>query len=153
MPEKITQGYKDRSGEPSRTQFWVATPAGDDITDAIADAQAVQTGIAVVTLCNFTDLSLHHLIEADVPTIPSSVWAQRELALYVQYADTVDGSFQSMTIPGPDLVLLGQANTDEVDIVSNVTAAAFVVVLEANLVSEEGNPIEVTRMRILGRRN
>lgn len=153
MAEKITIGYIDRSREFSRSQFYVATQLGDDITEPIADAQLVQAAIAVVTLCNFTDMSLHHLIESDAPTTPTSPNAQREIALWVQYVDTVDGSYQTMTIPAPDLTLLAQANTDEVDIVANVTAAALAAVLDANLVSEQGNDIEVTRMRILGRRN
>lgn len=153
MPEKIKQGYIDRSGERSSTQFYVATGVGDDMTTPFADAQAVQIGIAVISLCNFTNLSLSHLIEVDVPVIPASTFAQRELALWVQYVDTIDGTYQSMSIPGPELTLLAQANTDEVDIVANVTAAAFVLVLEANLVSENDNPVQVTRMRIIGRSN
>lgn len=153
MAEKIKQGYIDRSGERSSSQFYVATGVGDDMTTPFADANTVQTALAVVSLCNFTNLSLSHIIEVDVPVIPSSVYAQRESALWVQYVDTVDGTYQSLSVPGPDLTLLAQANTDEVDIVANVTAAALVLVLEANLVSENDNPVEVTRMRIIGRRN
>lgn len=153
MPVKITQGFIDRSREFSATQWWVAEGVGDDFTDAIADANAVQGGIAAVTLCNFTNLTLNYLIESDTPVTPSNVQAQREIALWVQYVDSVTGKYASMQIPGPSLTLLSQANTDEVDIVSNVTAAAFVVILEANCVSDAGNPIEVTRMRIIGRRS
>lgn len=153
MPLKITQGYIDRSGEKSRSQFFVAEGAGDDYTQSFVDANDVQGGIAVITLCNFTDMTGSKLITVDTPVIPSSVNAQREIALWIQYVDTVTGDYGSMTIPGPDLTLVSQANTDEVDIAANVTMAAFVVILEANLVSEAGNAIEVTRARIIGRRS
>jgi hypothetical protein len=153
MPAKITQGFIDRSGEHSRTQFYVGGGAGDDYTTALADADDVHDAIAVVTLCNFTDQSLSIPVQTDTPTIPSSEFAQREVALWIQYVDTVNGDYGTMSIPGPDLTLVGQANTDEVDIASNVTAAALVVVLEANCVSRDNHAIEVTRMRIIGRRN
>lgn len=151
MAAKIRQGFIDYSGENSSTQFYVLEAAGDDYTSAIADAGTVAGGIAVVTLCNLTSRTLSKLIDSDVPVIPASTFAQREFALLVQYVDVVTGQFGSMEIPGPDLALLGQANTDEVDIVSNITAAAFLAILEANLVSRADNAIEVTGMRIIGR--
>lgn len=152
-PVKVTQGFIDRSREYSATQYWLPEPVGDDLTDDIAAANTVKGAIAVVTLCNFTNQTASLLLDSDVPVIPSSVNAQRELGLWIQYVDTVTGQYQSMTIPGPNLTLLSQANTDEVDIVSNVTAAALLAVLEAELVSDANNPIEVTRMRIIGRRS
>lgn len=153
MAVKIRQGFIDHSGEQSSTEFWVAEAAGDDYTTAITDAGDVAGAIAVVTLCNFTRRTLSKQIDSDTPVIPLSSFAQREGKLWIQYVDAVDGTYQSMTIPGPDLALVSQANTDEVDIVANVTAAALVVVLEANLVSELGNAIEVTRMRYIGTRS
>jgi len=153
MAVTISLGYVDRSREYSRTEWLVENGPLNDITTEIVAANAVQAAIGVVTLCNFTNLNLTHLVEADVPTIPTSPYAQRESALWIQYVDTVDGSYQTMSIPGPDKTLLAQANTDEVDIVANVTAAALVLVLEANLVSDQDNPIEVTRMRLIGRSN
>lgn len=152
MPEKVTQGFIDYSGERSRTQYYVATGVGDDLSVPLADADAVHDGMAVITLCNFTDQLISRVVQSSAPVIPVDQQGQRELILWVQYADDVTGNFGSMSIPGPDLELLAQANTDEVDIVSNVTAAAFVVILEANLVSPDDNAISVTRMRILGRR-
>jgi len=97
--------------------------------------------------------TLQHGYDTDVPVIPASENAQREIALWVQYVDTTTSKYYSMSIPGPDLTLLAQANTDEVDSVANVTAAALVLVLEAELRSELGNAIQVTRMRIIGRRS
>lgn len=150
----ITQGFIDYSGEKSSTTWHVAPPdVGDDFTDAISAANNVQGAIGVVTLCNFTKLNMIHNIETDVPSLPANASAQREMALWIQYVDDTDGTYQSMSIPAPDLPLLAQANTDEVDIVANITAAALVLVLEANVKSENDNPITVTRMRIIGRSN
>lgn len=153
MAVKITQGFIDHSGERSSTEFFVGEGAGDDYTTAIADGGDVATALAVITLCNFTKRSLSKVINVAVAVIPSDEFAQRESALWVQYTDDVTGAYGTMQIPGPDLALLAQANTDEVDIVSNITAAAFVIVLEANLVSSAGNAISVTRMRLIGRRS
>lgn len=153
MAWKITQGFIDHSREFSATQFYVDESTGDDNAASIVDANDVQTGIAAVSLCNFTNLTMQKLLEADTPTTPADNNAQRELALWVQYVDATTGKYGSMQIPGPDLSLLAQANTDEVDITANLTMAAFVVVLEANLVSDAGNAIEVTRARIIGRRS
>lgn len=149
---RVTQGYVDHSREFSASRFYVAQSTGDDLAGSIADAGAVKTAVAVVTLCNFTNQSASLLFDSDVPTIPASQYAQREVALWVQYVDETTMKYETLQIPGPDLTLLAQANTDEVDISANVTALALIAVLEANLVSEAGNAISVTRMRIIGRR-
>jgi len=152
MAEKITQGFLDHSGERSRTQYYVAAGVGDDLSVPLADADLIHDAMAVLTLCNFTDQILSREVQADAPVIPASEYAQRETVVWIQYTDSVTGVFGSSSIPGPDLSLLAQANTDEVDIINNVTAAAFVVIFEANAVSPADNPVEVTKMRILGRR-
>lgn len=153
MTTKITQGFIDRSAERSSTHFYVADGVANDITQPLADADAVHDGMAVLTLCNFTDQNLITPVQVDTPIIPTSTFAQRELALWIQYVDDTNGDYGSMSIPGPAMTLLGQAGTDEVDIVANVTMAAFVVILEANCVSRDGNGIEVVRARIIGRSN
>ena len=151
MPAKFTQGFLDRSGEQSRTQFYIQDAGGDDYTTAIASAALVATALEVVTLCTVLDRHFSVEVSTNVPTLPASPYAQRELALKIHYADDVTAQRYTMTVPGPDLSLLAQANTDEVDIVSNVTAAALKAVLDAELSSADGNAITVTRMHIVGR--
>jgi len=150
-PVKVTQGFLDHSRETSRTSYYVAEGAGDDLTTAIADADAVHDAMAVITLCNFLDQNIIVPVNSDAPTVPGSENAQREQALWVQYVDDTTGTFETLTIPGADRNLLAQINTDEVDIQSNVTALALIAVLEAKLVSRAGNSITVTRMRLIGR--
>jgi hypothetical protein len=152
VPLRVTQGWIDHSREFSATRFFVAKSTGDDLAASISDAGAMKTGMAVVSLCNFSNQSASMIFDSDTPTIPSSDYAQREVALWVQYVDDTTQKYETMQIPGPDLTLLAQANTDEVDIVANVTAAAFLLVIENNCVSEAGNAVTVTRMRIIGRR-
>lgn len=151
MAVQFTQGFIDHSGEQSRTQFHIQEAAGDDYTTAIATAAIVATALAVVSLCNMTNRTLSKLVDTDVPVIPSDEFAQRESALRIDLVDEVTGARSSMQVPGPDLALLAQANTDEVDIVSNVTAAALLAALEASLSSSVGNAVSVTRMRLIGR--
>lgn len=155
LQSKMSVGFIDRSGEKSSTEMYLAPLAADGSNRAAIEAShdAVKAALATVSLCNFTVSSVQHLRDTDVPVIPSSDFAQRELGLWIQYVDTVTGKYYSSTVPGPSLALLAQANTDEVDIVANVTAAALVAVLEAELVSEFGNAIQVTRMRLVGRSN
>lgn len=148
---KVDLSFLDHSRESSRTQ-WYAPALLADGSNRAAVLTAIQNmhgGIAAVTLCNLGggSASLYEIIE--LPSTPSDPNAQREIKLWVQYVDDTTGMYYSMSIPGPDLSLLAQINTDEVDIVSNVTAAAFVAIIEANAKSVFGNSITVTRMRIV----
>jgi hypothetical protein len=153
----VNFGMIDHSGEKTRSTFYLegfAAPGAADLpTELVAKHDAVKAGIAAVSLCNFTESKASVGGDTDVAVIPVSPYAQREIGLWVQWVDTVNGDYGSMTIPGPDLTLLAQANTDEVDIAANVTALAFIAILEANLVSRDANAIQVTRMRIVGRSN
>jgi len=151
MAAKFIQGWLDRSGEQSRTQFYIQEAAGDDFTTAIATAAVVASALEVVSLCTALNRSFSVEVSTNVPVLPASAFAQRELALKIFYSDDVTADKFTMTVPGPDLALLAQANTDEVDIVSNVTAAALTAALDASLASPAGNAITVTRMRIVGR--
>lgn len=154
MAVKVRQGFIDRSRENSSTQYYVDGPAaGDDFTDAIADANTIKGAMSALTLCNYTRQTASIVLDEDVPTIPSSAFAQREVGLTIQYVDTVTGKYYDMTIPGPDLTLLAQANTDEVDIASNATFLAYSAIVEPLMVSEVGNAVEIVRARIVGRRS
>jgi len=157
-PVKVTAGFIDNSREFSKTQFYLPAIAADGsnfaavlTTPVTSKWEIVRGAIAVASLCNFTDWTAQAYGEVATPTAPTDDYANREAGLWIQYADTVTGKYYSLTIPGPDQALFRQANTDEVDIVANVPAATLKTALDANLVSELGNPIVVTRMRLIGR--
>lgn len=152
---KVGIGFVDHSNEKSRTEFYIVPLAAGGANQAavVTSHDNVKAAIAAVTLCNFTTSTVGHGYETDIPVIPASQNAQREIRLWIQYVDNVNGKFYSMEIPGPDLVLLAQVNTDEVDIGANATAVALKLVLDAELRSELNNAVTVTRMRIIGARN
>lgn len=156
---KVEVTYIDHSRELSRTQFWLAEVADDGtgtdtiITDVGSDYQLVKAAIDAATLCNHKQSNIIPFYERSTASVPADTHAQREIGLWVEYQDTTTFKFYSMTIPGPDLTLFAQVNTDEVDIAANVAAVALKAVLNAKLRSEFGNAIVVTRMRIVGRRN
>lgn len=154
MATDFKLGWVDHSGEFSATGFRIQEAAGDDFTTAMAAAATVADAFAVISLCNRANLTMSKQIESDSPTPPASVWAQRELALKVFLSDNVTGEKSTLTIPGPDLELLDQATTDEVDITTALAPGTVLkAVLDASLCSAAGNNVTVYRMRIIGRSN
>lgn len=122
---------------------------GSNIPDILTAMGNLKTAIAVVTLLNFTNITASVTLDRTAATIPSSVYAQRELALRFLYTDTVTNQKYSYTVPGPDSGFI-VAGTDEVPL-SNLGIAAFITVVEANAVSPNGNPIIHTGVRLVGR--
>lgn len=155
----VTQGFIDFSGERSRTEYHVPLGVGDVVTPTtVSKADAVHDAMAAITLCNMTLQTVKVYANVDTPTPAVSEDGNREMDLVVQYVNDdnpVPGQYFRLHIPGPDLFLLAQANTDEVDIASNVTALALIAVLEADLTApgSGGDAIRVQRMFIRGRRN
>lgn len=149
-----TQTYIDHSRETSSSKIYVEDLATAANLAAVNAAVAnIKTGLAAVTLCNFINATISSLVDPDTPTTPPDQEAQREIALWVQYVDDVTGDYGTFQVPGPDLGLLAQVGTDEVDVAANATAIAFRLVIEANAKSRDNNDVTVTRMRIIGRRS
>lgn len=145
--------FIDHSRERSRTSLHVVPLLADGSNRAavLTAIQNMHTAIAAATLCNLGPGSASLYEIQEIPTTPSDENAQREQGLWVQYADTVNGKLYSITIPGADRTLFAQVNTDEVDISANVAAVALVAAMEANMKSEFGNDIQVTRARLIGK--
>jgi len=154
MATELVQGYIDRSGEHSRSKLYLPDVASDGsnwanlTADTTGRGDLIKAAIATLTKCNLTRQSVNIVIDQDIPVIPSADDAQREWKLWVQYVDTVNGRYGEFTVPGPADALV-QANTDEVDIAANALMIAAITVFEANLVSRDGNAIQVTRARIV----
>jgi hypothetical protein len=118
-----------------------------DLTaDTTGAGDLLKAAIGLVTKCNLTKQSVQVDIDLDIPTPPADPSAQRETKLWVQYVDTTNMRYGEFTIPAP-IDAIKQVNTDEVDIGANAAALALIAVIEANLVSRDGNAIQVTRMR------
>lgn len=153
LKSKVDISFIDHSRETSKTSFYVEPllADGSNRADVLAAATAMHAALAAASLCNLGSgsVSLYDIIE--VPLTPSDENAQREQGLWVQYVDTVTGKFYSMTVPGADRTLFAQINTDEVDISANVAAIALTTAIETYCLSEFGNAVQVTRMRLIGK--
>lgn len=144
-------GLIDHSAENSGVLLNMAAieDDGSNIPDIITSMGLLKTAIALVTLLNFTNITASVTLDRTPATLPSSVYAQRELALRFLYTDTVTNKKYSYTVPAPDTSFIA-AGTDEIPL-SNLAIAAFITVVEANCVSPDGNPITHTGVRLVGR--
>jgi hypothetical protein len=153
LQSKVEMSFIDHSREFSKTQFYVPALLADGSNRAavLTAVQNMHAALAAATLCNLGAGSVQLYKIAEVPTTPADENAQREQGLWVQYVDVTTGKLYSLTIPGADRTLFAQINTDEVDISANVAAIALLDVIEANMKSEFGNAVQVTRMRLIGK--
>ena len=154
----VTINMVDNSGEPTSVQFYLPqlTSANyDDVAGNVAGQNVgdLRLAIAAITLANFTNHSVSAVNYPESGDLPANPYAQREIGLMVKYVDTVNAKKAHRVIPAPDLTLIAQTGTDVVDHTSNVAAVALTAAIEANAVSQDGNPVVVTGMRIVGRKN
>jgi len=156
MASAVNIGFVDHSGERSATRVYL-TQMDDTNFNLVAGnsvlGQAVfdlRAAISAITLCNLTGVSVMAVDYPETDVNPASVWAQRELGLRVFYTDTVNGKKYHITIPGPDLVKLAELGTDNVD-PQDADWLAFVAAFELHARSPDGNAVEITAGRIVGR--
>lgn len=154
MATQVTVNLIDHSGEMTRTQFYLPDIESDgsnwgDVTDAIA---LLQAALLVATDCEHvsTTISVPYATASGTP--PATVTAQREIAVRVKLRDTVTGGTNYVTVPGPVTGFYPPTGVKGDFIpLDNVIFAAYILVLEANLVSNLGNPVEVVEGRLVGR--
>ena len=149
--------YLDASGEES--SFQINTPTltvanvenftSEVATNAYADLMAA---IDALTLMNRVGGSVGAKSVAYAGAQPADQNAQRERRLLLKFRDTVTGLKGSCSVPGIDLSLVGQGGTDAVDL-AQTQVAALVAILEADYVSNAGNPILFYEARHVGRNN
>lgn len=154
---KVTFSILDYSNEVSTVGFYLPTLnagnyaaiVGDGVGEAVGDIR-----IAMNALIKGNHLRRTVTAETfnDAATLPADPYAQRELKGYFEYRDTVTGELGSFELPTVDLDVVGQQGTDVIDL-EEVSVAAFVAVVEAECVSRDGNPIEITSARVVGRNN
>lgn len=153
---KVSVGVIGHSGELSSINYYL--PEIDDVglewalnfaTGGREDL--IRATIAPMTLMNFTRTNVTVRVSEDIPSLPADPHAQRELALRISYVDTVTLKKYRYDIPGPQGGVI-PSGTDEVPL-GNVLLAAHILVMEANAVSVDDNPIEVVAARIVGRNN
>lgn len=151
---KVTLSYLDFSGETSRTGLYFADPSGAafDWASLAAAIDAVNDAIEAVTLCTRGSELISVTLASPATPYPTDEDAQRESGLRVFYQDQVNGRKGNFTIPGPDKSLMAVTGTDIADW-GGTEMAALETALEANVKSRDGNAIQITHGRIIGRNN
>lgn len=152
MPSSVTFQIRDHSDEYSGVTFPI--PPVDETNWAAVDAQiaTLQAAVAAATTGNIARRSLNaYNVHVD-DTRPANPYAQREIGLRLFYLDTVNGKKYHLTIPAPDLIVMGQGGTDEIDLTGSL-ADPIVAAMQALMESPDGNPVQVYRGLVVGRRN
>lgn len=148
--------FVDHSGEKSTLTFRVEAIESDgsnwaeNVGPVTGKRAVLGTAVGLMTKMNETMSGIY------IPATPGSgalpaEGADRELALRLTYEDTVTKKKYRMDIPAP-VDGIWKPNSDELDL-ADVGVAAFIVVLEANHISQDGNPINVLYGHKVGRRN
>lgn len=145
----------DNSNERTTIQFNTPDLNSGNIDDTVNDGIGGDLGdmrlaLSALSLANHEKRSVVavRVIEpnADAPADPN---AQRERVAVVTYRDTVTGRYETRSIPAFNMVGV-VTGTDVID-TSGVQWQAFITVLEANHVSNIGNPIQFISARHAGR--
>lgn len=141
---------RDHSDERSAVKFnitdldettWLATDT------ALATLRTTMQAVTLGVVEKSTVIASRTVHSTERPTDAN---AQVEMGLRLHYVDDVTGSKYFLTIPTPNLTLLAQEGSDQIDL-DEVTVAAMVAAIEAVAVSPLGNPITIERGVIVGR--
>lgn len=154
---KIKYGMIGHSGENTSVNIYLAEILADgtnwpaNFAPVTGSEELIKATLIPMTLMNFTRTTATIVVGESIPSLPVDPHAQRELALRISYVDTVTLKKYRYDIPGPQAGVI-PTGTDEVPL-GNVLLAAHILVMEANAVSVDDNPIEIYAARIVGRNN
>jgi hypothetical protein len=151
---ELTFTLIDHSGEKTRTKVYLEELAGDGSNwdDILVSEGLLRTALLLTTDCTEVGSSVAIPIHTGAGTPPATATAQREIAIRVKARDAVNGRYSHFTVSGPKTTFYPPAGTDVVPL-DNVIFDAFITVLEANLVSRDGNAINIVEGRLIGRNN
>lgn len=139
----LTVELMDYSLESTRTTLNVANDTG---------SAAISTAIAGVTFTDALQARTYSEKTEIGTSAPTSSYAQRELKLLLVMSDTVTGRKFTSTIGVVNAAVLDTTpGTDVVNLDDAGVGAALKAAYESNVLSIEGNPIEVLQARIVGR--
>lgn len=157
MPaSKVTISMVDHSGEITKTQFYVEqldSTNYDELFNAVTGKVSLMQGaLMVATDCEHLSTSLSHESDTGTGVPPSTVTAQREIAVRIKYRDTTTNDVGFLTVPGPVTTFYPPTGVPgDVIPLDNTVFAVFILVIEANIVSRLGNAIQVIEGRLIGR--
>lgn len=157
MTTPVSMGLIDHSGEASSINFHLPAVAANGSNWATLFAPTtgaydlLKAGLIACTDMNLTRSTASIVVETSVGSLPSSEFAQREIAVRVTYVDNVTNEKFRFDIPGPAQALF-PSGTDVIPL-TNVTLAAMIALFEAQCVSPRGNAVTVIGARIVGRKS
>jgi len=149
---KVTFTIRDNSDEYSAVSFPIAPVDETSWVATHTKIGLLQAALAAATTGNIAARSLQAYREHVDDTNPANPYAQRELGLRLHYLDTVNGKKYKLTIPAPDLLIMGEEGSDKIDLAGSL-ADPIVAAMEALMESPYGNPVKIYKGVIVGRRN
>ncbi len=154
MATALTFNMIDHSGEKSRTKVYLedVESDGSNWDDILTSEGLLRTALYITTDMAEVGSDLSVSVHTGSAVPPATETAQREIAIRVKYRDSTNGRYGHFTVPGPKTTFYPPTGSDVVPL-DNVIFQAFIVVLEANLVSRDGNAIEIVEGRLIGRSN
>lgn len=154
----LTFVVRDYSDEYSAVTFPLPDIANDGsnwgsvVDDGVTDNYGgLQTALAALTKGNIAHGTFTAFKRFHNDSRPASKFAQRELGLRLYYQDTVNFKKYHLTIPAPDMDII-DVNGDDVDLTNSIVAAV-VTWMQTNMESIDGNPVDIYKGRIVGRRS
>jgi len=154
MATHVSVNLLDYSGETTRSQFYVAALAADGSNWAAikADIDALRVALLIATGCSHINTTVSIEEATGSGALPADASAQRELAIRIKYRDDVTGEFGFVTCPGPIVTFYPpQGVKGDFIPLDNAVFAAFILVIEADMVSRDGNAITIVEGRLVGR--
>jgi hypothetical protein len=150
---RLTLTYRDYSREMSSLEVLIDEPSagGADFDAVVASAAAVTAAVETISVGMLAREGIFFNESKEVGD--PGAGAYRELGMRVFWADTTAEIVGHFTIPCPDPA--GgwlEVGSDEVDY-ADASIVALIAAVEANVLSPQGNAVDVGKIVIVGRRN
>lgn len=150
MAGSFSLTVQDAQGETATTSFKCAGDTAGDVSVPDGQADTLVTAIAaVIRGARVVDRRAYKTTEYADARPTTDPYAERELKWLVRARDTVSGKPVSLTIPTADLDLAAPS-TGLLDISAGV-GANLVSALEAYMLSDDGQAINVESIILVGR--
>jgi hypothetical protein len=149
----MSLGFRDYDRKASVCEFLLPdiTAGGADYDALVTAGAAMVSAIETISVGQLRkeQIAINEAYEVG----DADAGAYRELGMKVFWADTTAETEGHFTIPCPDPVGAWlQVGTDIVDI-TDTDVAALITATEANVLSPDGNAVNVSRIVIVGRRS
>jgi hypothetical protein len=151
---KVTFNMIDHSGEPTRSvlHFVAMEDDGSNLATILTAVGVAQAAILAASDCNHvsTIISVETDTTAAVP--PSTVTAQREIAVRVKMVGADTNEITSFTVPGPATGFYPPTGVkgDYIPL-DNAVFSVLITAMEAILKTPGGEDVEVVEGRLVGR--